>query len=95
MWFVREIKKIDVGRNQSSLPPGFVTIGACVQVEKKNRNGQGLLQDMEEKEKRRNLYGPDNDGTFAMKRRHFTNTALPIFSGAECWFQNFTLYRPL
>ena len=28
LWFVREIEKIDVvglGRNQSSLPPGFVT----------------------------------------------------------------------
>ena len=55
---------------------------------KKNRNGQGLLPDMEEKEKRRNFYGPDNDGTFA-------NTALPIFSGAECWFQHFHIIQAI
>ena len=50
---------------------------------------------MEEKEKRRNFYGPDNDGTFAMKRRHFTNTALPIFSSAECWFQHFHIIQAI
>ena len=61
----------------------------------KFRNEQGLLQDMEEKEKRRNFYGPDNDGTFAMKRRRFTNTALPIFSGAECWFQHFHIIQAI
>ena len=33
------------------------------------------------------LYGSESDGTFAMKRRRFMNTALPVFSGAECWFQ--------
>ena len=35
------------------------------------------------------LYGSESDGTFAMKRRRFTNTALPVFSGAEGWFQHF------
>ena len=34
------------------------------------------------------LYGSESDGTFAMKRRRFTNTeALPVFSGAECFQQ--------
>ena len=30
----------------------------------------------------------ESDGTFDMKSRRFTNTALPVFSGAECWFQH-------
>ena len=64
-------------------------------IEKEIRNGQGFLQDMEEKEKRRNFYGPDNDGTFARKRRRFTNTALPIFSGAECWFKHFHIIQAI
>ena len=28
-----------------------------------------------------------------MKRRRFTNTALPVFSGAECWFQHFHIVQ--
>ena len=50
---------------------------------------------MEEKEKIRNFYGPDNYRTFAMKRRRFTKTALPIFSGAECWFQHFHIIQAI
>ena len=50
---------------------------------------------MEEKEKRSDFYGPDSDGTFAMKRRRFTNTALPVFSGAECWFQHFHVVQAI
>ena len=30
-----------------------------------------------------------------MKRRRFTNTALPIFSGAECWFQHFHIIQAI
>ena len=37
----------------------------------------------------------ESDGTFAMKRRCFTNTALPIFSGAECWFQHFHIVEAI
>ena len=42
-----------------------------------------------------NLYKLESDGTFAMKRRHFTNTALPVFSGAECWFQHFHIVQAI
>ena len=41
------------------------------------------------------LYGSESDGTFAMKRRRFTNTALPVFSGAECWFQHFHIVQAI
>ena len=41
------------------------------------------------------LYGSESDGTFAMKRRRFTNTALPVFSGAECWFQHFHMVQAI
>ena len=41
------------------------------------------------------LYGSESDGTFAMKRRRFTNTALPVFSGAECWFQHFHIIQAI
>ena len=41
------------------------------------------------------LYGSESDGTFAMKRRCFTNTALPVFSGAECWFQHFHIVQAI
>ena len=37
----------------------------------------------------------ESDGTFAMKRRRFTNTALPVFSGAECWFQHFHIVQAI
>ena len=30
-----------------------------------------------------------------MKRRRFTNTALPVFSGAECWFQHFHIVQAI
>ena len=30
-----------------------------------------------------------------MKRRRFTNTALPVFSGAECWFQHFHIVKAI
>ena len=50
---------------------------------------------MEEKKKRSDFYGPDSDGTFAMKRRRFTNTALPVVSGAECWFQHFHIVQAI
>ena len=41
------------------------------------------------------LYGSESDGTFAMKRRRFTNTALPVFSGVECWFQHFHIVQAI
>ena len=41
------------------------------------------------------LYGSESDGTFAMKHRCFTNTALPVFSGAECWFQHFHIVQAI
>ena len=44
---------------------------------------------------RGDLYGSESDGTFAMKRRCFTNTALPVFSGAECWFQHFHIVQAI
>ena len=50
---------------------------------------------MEEKKKRSDFYGPDSDRTFAMKRRRFTNMALPVFSGAECWFQHFHIVQAI
>ena len=42
------------------------------------------------------IYGSESDGTFAMKRRRFTNTeALPVFSGGECWFQHFHIVQAI
>ena len=41
------------------------------------------------------LYELENDGTFAMKRGRFTNTALQVFSGAECWFQHFHIVQAI
>ena len=41
------------------------------------------------------LYGSESDRTFTMKRRRFTNTALPVFSGAECWFQHFHIVQAI
>ena len=38
-------------------------------------------------------YGSESDGTFTMKRRRFKNTALPVFSGTECWFQHFHIVQ--
>ena len=37
----------------------------------------------------------ESDGTFAMKGRRFTNTALPSFSGAECWFQHLHIVQAI
>ena len=50
---------------------------------------------MEEKEKKRKkmFYGPNNDGTLAMKRGRFTNTALLVVLSAGS--SMFTLCRPL
>ena len=42
-----------------------------------------------------NLYKLESDGTFAMKRRLITNSALPVFSGAECWFQHFHIVQAI
>ena len=50
---------------------------------------------MEEKERTNYFYGPNNDGTFAMKWGHFTNTPIPTFSGAECWFQHFHIIKAI
>ena len=47
------------------------------------------------KSERGDLYRSESDGTFAMKRRRFTNTALPVFSGAECWFQHFHIVQAI
>ena len=38
---------------------------------------------------------PESDGIFCMKHRRFTNTALPVFSGAECWFQHFHIVQAI
>ena len=37
----------------------------------------------------------ESDETFAMKGRRFTNTALPSFSGAECWFQHLHIVQAI
>ena len=37
----------------------------------------------------------ESDGAFTMRRRRFTNTALPVFSGAECWFQHFHIVQAI
>ena len=44
---------------------------------------------------RGDLYRSESDGTFTMKRRRFTNTALPVFSGTECWFQHFHIVQAI
>ena len=54
----------------------------------------GIAQGMKNSEKS-NLYKLESDGTFATKRRRFTNTALPVFSGAECWFQHFHIEQAI
>ena len=36
-----------------------------------------------------------SDGTSVMDHRRFTNTALPVFSGAECWFQHFHIVEAI
>ena len=38
---------------------------------------------------------PGSDGTFVMEHRRFTNTALPVFSGAECWFQHLHIVQAI
>ena len=38
---------------------------------------------------------PGSDGTFVMEHRRFTNTVLPVFSGAECWFQHFHIVQAI
>ena len=50
---------------------------------------------MEERKNKGDFQRPDSDETFAMKRRRFTNTALPVFSGAECWFQHFHIVQAI
>ena len=52
----------------------------------------GIVQGMKNSEKS-DLYELESDGTFAMKHRRFTNTALPVFSCAECWFQHFHIVK--
>ena len=39
------------------------------------------------------LYKSESDENFAIRR--FTNTALPLFSGAECWFQHFHIVQAI
>ena len=36
-----------------------------------------------------------SDRTFVMDHRRLTNTALPVFSGAECWFQHFHIVQAI
>ena len=38
---------------------------------------------------------PGSDGTFVMEHRRFINTALTVFSGAECWFQHFHIVQAI
>ena len=47
------------------------------------------------KSEKSDLHELESDGTFAMKRTCFTNTALPVFSGAECWFQHFHIVQAI
>ena len=39
--------------------------------------------------------GNRGDGTFVMEHRRFTNTALLVFSGTECWFQHFHIVQAI
>ena len=36
-----------------------------------------------------------NDGILIMENRRFTNTALPVFSGAECWYQHIHIVQAI
>ena len=37
----------------------------------------------------------ESDGILVMEHRRFTNTALPVFSGAECWYQHFHIVQAI
>ena len=37
----------------------------------------------------------ESDGILVMENRRYTNTALPVFSGAECWFQHFHIVQAI
>ena len=66
------------------LPPSLLQLVPVTRIEKFVADG-GRTRSEELKKSNES----ESDGTFAMKRRCFTNTALPIFSGAEC-FNTFT-----
>ena len=68
----------------AGLPPSSLQLVPVTRIEKFVADGG---RTMSEELKKTNE--SESDGTFAMKRRRFTNTALPVFSGAECWFQHF------
>ena len=36
-----------------------------------------------------------NGAVSVMENRRFTNTALPVFSGAECWYQHFHIVQAI
>ena len=37
----------------------------------------------------------ESDGIVVMENRRFTNTALPVFSGAECWYQHIHIVQAI
>ena len=78
----------DAGR-----PPSSLQLVPVTRIEKFVANGGRTGN--EELRKKSDLCESENDGTFAMKRRRFTNTALPVFSSAECWFQHFHIVQAI
>ena len=72
----------------AGLPPSSLQLVPVTRIEKFVADG-GRTRSEELKKTKES----ESDGTFAMKRRRFTNTALPVFSGAECWFQHFHIVQ--
>ena len=72
------------------LPPSALQLVPVTRIEKFVADG-GRTRSEELKKTKES----ESDGTFAMKRRRFTNTALPVFSGAECWFQHFHIVQAI
>ena len=71
-------------------PPSSLQLVPVTRIEKFVANGGRTRNDELKKTDE-----PESDGTFVMKHRRFTNTALPVFSGAECWFQHFHIVQAI
>ena len=76
----------------AGLPPSSLQLVPVTRIGTFVANG-GRTGNEELGGKKSDLYESESDGTFAMKRRRFTNTALPVFSGAKCWFQHFHIVQ--
>ena len=74
----------------AGLPPSSLQLVPVTRIEKFVANG-GRTRNEELKKTNES----ESDGTFAMKCRRFTNTAFPVFSGAECWFQHFHIVQAI